>query len=139
MQTGYTRLTFSPKANTASPAAFMFLAALMSRSCVVLHSEQVHSRTLNFKRERICPQHEHRFELGKNGSILTRFRFAQSALYSSCWTNLPQLASAICLLSLGFFIMFFTRNDSMQTTWFSFISSRVNLCKLSNRQSEILA
>ena len=138
MQIDYTRLTLSPKANPASPAVLMFFAALISRSCAVLHSGQTHSLTLKSKRESVYPQHEQRLELGKNWSILTNFRPAQSALYSSCVTNLPQLASAMCLLNLGFLIMFFTRNDSTQTTWLSLISSRVNLCKLSNRQSEIL-
>lgn len=35
--------------------------------------------------------------------------------------------------------MFFTFRDSTQTTWFSFISLRDNLCRLSIRQSAILA
>ncbi len=139
MQTCYAGITFSPKASPASPAVLIFLAALMSRSCSVLHSGQTHSRTLKSKRGRMYPQQEQRFELGKNWSILTRVLPAQSALYSICKTKVPQLASAICLLSLGFFTMFFTRNDSTQTTWLSLISSRDSLCKLSNRQSDILA
>ena len=40
-----TRFTFSPRANTACPAAFMFFAALWSRSCSVLHLGQVQWRT----------------------------------------------------------------------------------------------
>lgn len=139
MQTGYTGMTFSPKANPASPAVLMFFAALISRSCSIEQSGQVQLRTPKDKLGSVYPQQEQRFELGKNWSIFASVRPAQSALYSSCWTNRPHEASAICLLNLGFLIMFFTFNDSTQTTWLSLISSRVNLCKLSNRQSEIFA
>ena len=104
MQTNYTRLTFSPKASPASPAVKMFLAALMSRSWVVLHSGQTHERVSSAKKFKVCPQLEQRLELGKNWSILEIVRPAQSALYSNWLTKLPQLASAICLASLGFMI-----------------------------------
>ena len=139
MQTGYRRLTFSPKANTASPAAFTFFAALISRSWFVPHSGHCHSRVLSFNIFSVNPQHEQRLELGKKVSILTTLRPAQSPLYSSWRTNSPQLASAIALLSFGLRIMFFTFKVSTQTTWLSLISLRDNLCKLSNQQSEILA
>lgn len=139
MQTSDTRLTFSPKANPASPAVKMFLAALISRSWAVLHSGQSQWRVSSAKKFKVYPQLEQRLELGKNWSILEIVRPAQSALYSNWLTKLPQLASAICLASLEFLIMFFTRSDSTQITWLSFTNLQDNLCKLSNRQSEILA
>ena len=134
-----TRLTFSPQANTASPAASMFTAALMSRSKRVEQEGQVHSRSFNTNASFMYPQQEQRLELGKNGSIATTVRPAQLALYSSIVTKLPQLASAMLLLSFGLRIMFFTFRDSTQTTWFSLISLRDNQWRLSVRQSEILA
>ena len=87
----------------------------------------------------VYPQSLHRFEDGKNWSILTSVLPAHSALYSSCRTNSHQLTSAICFASLGLRIMFFTFRDSAQTTWFSFISLRDSLCRLSIRQSAIFA
>ena len=104
MQTNYTRLTFSPKASPASPAVKMFLAALMSRSWVVLHSGQFQWRVSSVKKLKVYPQLEQRLELGKNWSILAIVRPAQSALYSNWLTKLPQLASVICLANLGFLI-----------------------------------
>ncbi|CAI2495609.1 Uncharacterised protein [Serratia liquefaciens] len=71
--------------------------------------------------------------------MATKVRPYQSALYSSWRANSPQLASVMCLDSLGLRIMFFTFKDSTQTTWFSLISLRDNLCKLSMRQSAIFA
>ena len=139
MQTGYTRLTFSPKANPESPAVLILMAALISRSWSALHSGQTQRRVSSAKNGSMYPQLEQRLELGKNWSILEIERPAQSALYSSCRTNSPQLASLICLASLEFLIMFLTRRLSTQTTWLSLISLRDNLCKLSDRQSEILA
>lgn len=138
MQTNYTRLTFSPKASPASPAVNMFLAALTSRSWVVLHSGQSQWRVSRLKKGKVYPQLQQRLELGKNWSILTKLLPAQLALYSNCWISLPQLASAICLASLGFLIMFFTCSVSTQITWLSLINLQDNLCKLSNRQSKIL-
>lgn len=57
MQTNYTRLTFSPKANPASPAVKMFLAALMSRSWVVLHSghSQWRRKYVRENKNNLCP------------------------------------------------------------------------------------
>lgn len=136
MQTG---LTDSPKANIESPSTKMFLAALMSLSFSVLHSGQCHDRTSSGIDSEIYPQQLHRLEDGKNLSISTYVLPAQLALYASCLVNSPQLASAICLASFGFLIILFTAKFSAQTTWFSFISLRDNLCKLSILQSEILA
>lgn len=84
MQTNYTRLTFSPKASPASPAVNMFLAALTSRSWVVLHSGQSQWRVSRLKKGKVYPQLQQRLELGKNWSILTKLLPAQSALYSNC-------------------------------------------------------
>ena len=135
----YTRLTFSPQAFTASPAARIFLAALWSRSWSAPHSGHSHERTANGKEESVYPQSEQRFEDGKNWSMATTDRPAHSPLYFSWRNSSPQPASAIALDSFGLRIMFFTFKDSTHTTWFSLISVRDNLCKLSCRQSEILA
>jgi hypothetical protein len=116
------RLTFSPRANTASPAALMFLAALVSRSQSVLHSGHSQDRTSSGSDSCVYPQSEQRLELGKNGAILTSCLPAHSALYSSCRISSPQEASAICFDRQGLRIMFFTRSVSTQTTWFSLIS-----------------
>ena len=106
MPFGDTRLTFSPKANTASPAA------LMSRSRRVEQEGQVHSRSFNVSASLMYPQQEQRLELGKNVSIATTIRPAQSALYSSILTKCPQPASAMCLLSWGLRIRFLTERLS---------------------------
>ena len=131
-------LTFSPKANTASPAAKTLRAALRSRSWVVPHSGHIHDRISSGSLSLTNPQQEQRLLEGKNRSISTYFLPAQSALYASWRVNSPQLASAIDLASFGFLIRFFTARFSAQTTWFSLISLRDSLCKLSERQSEIL-
>ena len=57
-------LTDSPQAVTASPAARMFFAALMSRSWTVLHSGQVQERTSKVKESSLCPQSKQRLEEG---------------------------------------------------------------------------
>ena len=132
-------LTFSPKANTASPAAKTFFAALMSRSWTALHSGHSHDRTSSGSLSLTNPQQEQRLLDGKNRPISTYVLPFQPALYSSCLVNSPQLASAIALASVGFLIMFFTARFSAQITWFSLTNLWDNLCKLSNRQSEIFA
>ena len=132
-------LTFSPKANTASPAAKMLRAAFTSRSWVVPHSGHSHDRTSSGMFSFTNPQQEQRLVDGKNFPISTYVLPYQPALYASWRVNSPQLASAMCLANVGFLIMFFTARFSAQTTWFSLISLRDNLCKLSERSSEIFA
>ena len=83
------RLTFSPKANTASPAAKMLRAALMSRSWSAPHSGQDQRRTSSASLSNTCPQSLHRLVLGNHWSIATNVRPAQSALYASCRVNSP--------------------------------------------------
>lgn len=134
-----TGLTFSPQTNTASPAVKTLRAALMSRSCSVSHSGQAHDRTSSGIDSETNPQQWQRFDDGKNRSISTYTLPDQLALYSSCRVNSPQLASAICFANFGFLIMFLTARFSAQITWFSLTNLWDNLCKLSNRQSEILA
>ena len=133
------RLTFSPRVNKASPASFMFTAALTSRSWIALHSGQVQARSSSVIDSLIYPQQEQRFVLGKNWSIFTKDLPAHADLYSSWRTNSPQLASEICLLKILLRTMFFTFNDSAQITWFSLTNLRDNLCKWSCRESEIFA
>lgn len=99
-------LHFLQWANTARPAALMFFAALMSRSCSVSHFWHSHDLTSNGSDSTICPQQLQRLELGYHWSILTNSRPAHSALYSNCLTNSPQLASAICLANWWLRIIF---------------------------------
>ncbi|MEN9502615.1 MAG: hypothetical protein RI964_1900 [Pseudomonadota bacterium] len=132
-------LTFSPKANTVSPTASMFFAALMSRSWIDPHSGHFQERTSSGIVSDTKPQQEQRLLEGKNLSISTYVLPVQFALYASWRVNSPQLASAMCLASLGCLIMFFTARFSTQITWFSLINLRDNWCKLSFRQSVIFA
>ena len=132
-------LTPSPKANTASPAALTLIAALVSRSWDVLHSGHSHSRISRGMDSETNPQQWQRLEEGKNLSISTYVLPPHADLYSSWRENSPQLASAMCFASFGFLIMFFTVRFSAQITWLSFTNLRDNLCKLSDRQSEIFA
>lgn len=87
----------------------------------------------------VKPQQLQRLEEGKYWSIATTLRPTHSPLYCSWRTSSLQPASAIALDSFGLRIMFFTLRDSTQTTWFSLISLRDNLCRLSMRQSAIFA
>lgn len=140
LMTNYdTRLTFSPRANTACPAAFMFFAALWSRSCSVLHLGQVQWRTDRSNSSNLCPHSEQSLLDGNHRSIETKVRPYQSALYSNWRTNSPQLQSLIDLANLRFLIMFFTLRLSTLITWFSFISFVVSLWVKSFRQSAIFA
>ncbi len=120
-------LMFAPQTETASPAAKIFLLALMSRSWCAPHSGQSHSRTFNGNLSTICPQLPHRLELGNHRSILTRVRPYHPHLYSSCLTNSPQLASLIARESFWFLIIFFTAKSSTAMVWFSLTNRVVNL------------
>ncbi len=52
------RLTFSPQANTASPAAFMLTAALMSLSKEVEQEGQLHALSSNASASFMYPEKE---------------------------------------------------------------------------------
>src|SRR6266702_6588550 len=113
-------LTASPQAsNTVSPTAWMFFAALISRSWTTPHSGHVQTRTSKSRESRICPQSKHRLEEGYHLSILTRFRPYHSALYSNWDTNSDQPTSLIALARLWFLTMFLTCRLSTQIVWFS--------------------
>ena len=132
-----TGFTVSPQANTASPAALMLRAALISRSCVVLHSGHVHWRVAKSSLSSVYPQQEHRLLDGYQRSIATMVRPLQLALYSSCRTISLQFASLIDFAKVGFLTIFLTAKFSTQITWFSLISVAVNLWVKSLRQSAI--
>ena len=134
VETGF---AVSPQANTASPAALMFRAALRARACVVLHSGHVHWRVAKSSLSSVYPQQEHRLLEGYQRSIATTVRPLQLALYSSCLTISPQLASLIDFAKVGFLTIFLTAKFSTQITWFSLISVVVNLWVKSLRQSAI--
>src|SRR5690554_383296 len=132
-------LTLSPRANTASPAALMLIAAFTSRSWPTEHSGQTQERIASGIASFTWPQPEQRLLDGYHGSMATTWRPAQAALYASCRTNSPQPASLIDLARRLLRTMLFTCRDSTQITWFSLMIWRDSLCKLSIRQSEILA
>ena len=92
-------LTFSPRANTASPAALMLVAALWSRSWFAPHSGQFHFLTVNGSDDNVCPQPEQRLSW-EPLSMATSERPPHSALYANWRTNSPH-PSAIALLSVG--------------------------------------
>ena len=134
-----TGFTVSPQAKTASPAALMLRAAFTSRSCVILHSGQVHCRVAKSSLSNVDPQQEQRLLDGYQRSIATTVLPYQPALYSSCQTNSPQFASLIAFASVGFLTLFLTAKFSTPITWFSRISAVVNLWVKSLRQSAIWA
>ena len=101
-------LTVAPQTDTASPAAKIFFAALISRSWCAPQLRQSHSRIFNGNLETMCPHSKHRLELGNHRSILIKVRPYQSHLYSSCLTNSPQLASLIARANFRFLTIFFT-------------------------------
>src|SRR6266849_4584240 len=90
-------LTASPQADTASPAAHTFFAALMSRSWKVLHSGHSQNRSSRERESSTCPQERHRLEDGYHWSILTRVLPYRAALYSSCRVNSLHPTSLILL------------------------------------------
>lgn len=135
-----TGFTVSPQANkTASPAALMFRAALISRSCAVLHSGHVHCRVAKSSLSNVYPQQEHLLLDGYQRSIATTVLPYQPALYSSCRTSSPQFASLMDLARVGLRTIFLTAKFSTQITWFSRISAVVSLWVKSIRQSAIFA
>src|SRR5574343_621126 len=138
MQTG---LTLSPLADTASPAANILRAALMSRSWRVPHCGHVHSRTAKGMALATNPQLglEQRLLLGYQRSMPISSRPYQRALYDNCLTNSDQRESPIDLDRQRFFCMFLTARLSTAITWFSFISRVESLCRKSLRESAILA
>ena len=132
-------LPLSPRANPASPAVKTLRAALMSRSWMLPHSGQTHSRTFNGIFGTVCPQSEHRLLDGYQRSMPTNVRPYHSDLYSSCRTNSPQLASEMDFARQWFFCMLLTARLSMAITWFSLTNRVESLCRKSLRVSAVLA
>jgi hypothetical protein len=123
-------------AETASPAAKIFLLALMSLSWCLLHFGQSHSLINRCSLSTMCLQFPQRFELGNHRSILTKLRPYQSHLYSNCLTSSPQLADARRLANAAlslierasflFLTIFFIDKSSTAINWFSRTSRVVN-------------
>lgn len=134
-----TGLLISPQADTASPAASMFCAALMSRSCFVRHSGQSHIRTERGSFKRTCPHVQHRLLDGYHWSMPINVRPYHSALYSNCRTNSLQPESEIDLAKRQFFCMLEILRLSMAITWFSSISRVESLWRKSFLESEMRA
>src|SRR5947209_12986124 len=121
-------LTASPQAATASPAAKMFLAALISRSCWTPHAGQVQKRISSVRESRTCPQAKQRLEEGYHLSSLTKVLPYHCALYASCLTNSDHPTSLIALAREWFWTIFLTCILSTHTTWFSRMISVETSC-----------
>src|SRR5947209_19397728 len=121
-------LTASPQAATASPAAKMFFAALISRSSWTPHSGQVQKRISSVKESSTCPQSKQRFEEGYHLSVLTKVRPYHFALYSSCSTHSLHPTSEMALARQWFLTMFLTCKLSTHTIWFSRMILVESLC-----------
>lgn len=90
-------------ARRRSPSFKMFFAAFTSRSWIIPHFGQVHSRTdKSFVPDHCAPQAEQSWLEGKNRSTATTCFPYHAALYSNCRRNSPQLASEIAFASLRF-------------------------------------
>src|SRR5215472_9582805 len=104
-------LTSAPQASpgepraTARPAARMFFAALMSRSCRVRHRGHVQCLVDRLSSASRCPHAEQVLDDGYQRSMTTSSRLARSHLYSSWRRNSPQPQSEIARASLRFFTM----------------------------------
>src|SRR2546423_14315589 len=90
-------LTSAPQAVTARPAARMFFAALMSRSCRVPQDGHCHVLVLRLSSASRCPHAEQVFELGYHRSITIRCRPARAVLYPSMRRKVPQPQAALAL------------------------------------------
>src|SRR5437879_4083449 len=122
-------LAFSPQADTtASPAAKMLYAALMSRSWQTPQPGQTHSRTSRVRMSRLYPQALHVLLVASHRSMMTTVRPYHAALYSSCRRISPHPTSLMALARQWFLSMPATCKSSRQITWFSRISLVVTLC-----------
>src|SRR5437660_12300642 len=94
-------LTSPPQAETARPAARMFFAALMSRSCRVPQDGHCHVLVDRLNTASKCPHELHVLELGYHLSITIRCRPALDALYSNMRRKAPQPQSELPLAAAG--------------------------------------
>src|SRR6516165_7736361 len=106
----------APQADTARPAARMFLAALRSRSCRVRQSGHVQRLVLSLSSGSRYPHAEQILDDGNHLSTAIRFRPYRAHLYSSCRLNSPQPQAEMALASLRFFTMFLTARSSTTIT-----------------------
>src|SRR5690606_2257463 len=132
-------LTSAPQADTARPAAKMFLAAFMSRSCRVPQDGHVQCRVERLSSASRCPHAEHVLLVGCHRSITTRRRPYFAALYSSWRRNSPQLESEIARARCRLRTMPRTLRSSITITSWSRTSRVVVLCRKSARASRTLA
>ena len=99
---------------TARPAARMFFAALISRSCRVPQDGHCHTRIFKLSSARTCPHAEHIFDDGYHRSITITRRPALAALYSSISRKVPHPQSEIAFATLRLRTMFLTARSSRQ-------------------------
>jgi hypothetical protein len=129
----------APPASTASPAASMLIAALMSRSCRVPQRAQSHSRTASGRLAAVCPHVEQVLDEGYQRSTTTRSRPYHSHLYASMVRICRHAASEIARARWWLRTMFRTHRSSITTAWLSRTSRVVSLWRKSFRRSLIRA
>jgi len=112
---------------------FIFLAALMSRSCNVPHCGHSHSLTERSGSSNTYPQSEQVLELGTNRFIPIRFLPYQSDFYSRSRTNSHPPESDMERDSLCFLIIFLAARSSATrvVVWLSHTHWVERLCKKS--------
>src|ERR1035441_9943048 len=88
----------APQASTASPAALMLTAALISRSYRIPQDSQPHSPTPSGRLAPVCPQAEQTLLEGYQRPVTTRSRPYHSHLYASM-ARISRHAAATCCTS----------------------------------------
>src|ERR1017187_535326 len=132
-------LTPAPQASTASPAARILTAALISPSCRIPQLTHSHSRTPSGRLAAVRPQAEQVLLEGYQRAITTRSRPYHSHLYASMARSWRHAASEIARARWRLRTMFFTFRSSITTAWLSRTSRLVSLCRKSLRRSGIRA
>ena len=98
--------------------SLIFIAAFVSLSCHVWHVSHCQRRTDKDIFSTTAPQEEHVFEVLRADTFWKSLP-CHADLYSNCLMNSPQLASAMLLARLWFFIIFGICNCSTVIAWFS--------------------
>src|SRR5690349_6965391 len=131
-------LTSAPQAVTARPAARMFFAALMSRSCRVPQDGHCHVLVLRLSSASRYPHAEQVFELGYHRSITIRCLPALAALYESMRRKVPQPQSEMALARDRLRTMPATFRSSITITSWSRTSRADVRCRKSCRDARTL-
>ena len=106
-------LTSAPQADTARPAARMFFAALMSRSCREPHEGHVQCRVERLSSASRCPHVEQVLLDGYQRSTTISSRPTRSHLYSNWRRNSPEPQSEMTRARCRLRTMFLTARSSI--------------------------